>query len=42
MWYQPKFNVMLSSEFGTPKEFGKGFDPARECVLPGKCVLQSW
>eukprot|EP00879_Flechtneria_rotunda_P003852 GHRR01004092.1.p1 GENE.GHRR01004092.1~~GHRR01004092.1.p1 ORF type:complete len:424 (+),score=154.35 GHRR01004092.1:332-1603(+) len=26
-WYQPGHNVMVSSEFGTPAEFFKGFDP---------------
>jgi hypothetical protein len=28
MWYQPRLNVMLSSEFGTPQEFFGGFNPA--------------
>jgi len=27
-WYQPRFNVMLSSEWGAPKSFCKGFDPS--------------
>lgn len=25
-WYQPHHNVMLSTEFGAPKAFWKGFD----------------
>ncbi|GBF99564.1 hypothetical protein Rsub_12189 [Raphidocelis subcapitata] len=28
-WYQPRFNIMVSSEFGAPGEFLKGFDPAK-------------
>lgn len=27
-WYQPRHNIMVSTEFGTPAEFFKGFDPA--------------
>ncbi|WIA29980.1 hypothetical protein OEZ86_000078 [Tetradesmus obliquus] len=27
-WYQPAHNIMVSSEFGTPLEFFKGFNPA--------------
>lgn len=27
-WYQPKFNTMVSSEFGTPNKFIQGFNPA--------------
>ena len=27
-WYQPYHNVMMSTEFGAPKAFLKGFDPA--------------
>lgn len=27
-WYQPRHNIMVSTEFGTPLEFFKGFDPA--------------
>ncbi|OWF44416.1 Selenium-binding protein 1-A [Mizuhopecten yessoensis] len=27
-WYQPYHNVMISSEWGAPKYFRKGFDPA--------------
>jgi selenium-binding protein 1 len=26
-WYQPRHNVMVSSEWGAPKTFSKGFDP---------------
>eukprot|EP00854_Cymbomonas_tetramitiformis_P006061 gene6061-7284_t len=26
-WYQPEFNVMISTEWGEPKTFKKGFDP---------------
>lgn len=26
-WYQPRHNVMVSSEWGAPNTFGKGFDP---------------
>lgn len=26
--YQPRHNIMVSSEFGTPDEFFKGFNPA--------------
>ena len=25
-WYQPYYNVMMSTEFGAPKAFWKGFD----------------
>jgi len=27
-WYQPRHNVMVSSEWGSPKSFTKGFNPA--------------
>jgi selenium-binding protein 1 len=27
-WYQPRHNVMVSSEWGAPKAFTKGFDPS--------------
>lgn len=27
-WYQPKFDVMISSQWGAPKEFKKGLNPA--------------
>src|SRR5439155_897306 len=27
-WYQPRHNVMVSSEWGAPNTFAKGFDPA--------------
>ena len=26
-WYQPRHNVMISSEWGEPNTFLKGFDP---------------
>ena len=25
-WYQPKFNIMVSTEWAAPKTFKKGFD----------------
>lgn len=28
-WYQPHFNVLVSTSWGAPCEFFKGFDPAR-------------
>ena len=37
-WYQPRHNVMISSEWGVPKIVKHGFDPAHvdegECRLP--------
>ena len=27
-WYQPRHNVMISSEWGEPNSFLKGFNPA--------------
>ena len=27
-WYQPRHNVMISTEWGAPFAFKKGFDPA--------------
>jgi selenium-binding protein 1 len=27
-WYQPRQNVMLSTEWGTPNRIAHGFDPA--------------
>eukprot|EP00775_Hariotina_reticulata_P012725 gene12725-12855_t len=42
-WYQPGLNIMISSEFGTPKEFLKGFNPA---VVPehygSKLYVWNW
>lgn len=26
-WYQPKFNLMVASEWGAPKVFRRGFEP---------------
>lgn len=28
-WYQPYFDVMISSEFGTPNVFFRGYDPSK-------------
>ena len=33
-WYQPRHNVMISSEWGAPSAFTKGFNP--EDVAAGK------
>lgn len=27
-WYQPRHNVMISTEWGAPKALANGFDPA--------------
>lgn len=27
-WYQPRQNMLISTEFGAPNKFTKGFDPA--------------
>jgi 56kDa selenium binding protein (SBP56) len=27
-WYQPRFDVVISSEFGSPNAFKQGFDPS--------------
>lgn len=27
-WYQPRHNVMMSTEWGAPKALARGFDPA--------------
>jgi hypothetical protein len=32
-WYQPAHNIMVSTEFGTPAEFFKGFNPAGGAAL---------
>ena len=32
-WYQPRHNVMVSSEWAAPKTFSTGFDPQRRCRL---------
>ena len=34
-WYQPRHNVMISSEWGAPNSFKKGFNPAD--VQEGNC-----
>ena len=36
-WYQPRHNVMISSEWGEPNTFLHGFNPAH--VAEGKCRL---
>lgn len=28
-WYQPRHNVMISTEWGSPSAFKKGFNPAQ-------------
>ena len=34
-WYQPRHNVMVSSEWGEPKSFCNGFNPQH--VTDGQC-----
>ncbi|KAK9814393.1 hypothetical protein WJX72_005141 [[Myrmecia] bisecta] len=42
-WYQPRHNVMVSSEWGAPKEFFKGFNPANVATAYGnKLVFWDW
>ncbi|KAF8069628.1 selenbp1 [Scenedesmus sp. PABB004] len=42
-WYQPAHDVMVSSEFGTPAEFFKGFDPAIASTEYGsRLYVHSW
>eukprot|EP01120_Amphizonella_sp_Union-15-10_P000746 TRINITY_DN10775_c0_g1_i1.p1 TRINITY_DN10775_c0_g1~~TRINITY_DN10775_c0_g1_i1.p1 ORF type:complete len:466 (+),score=86.27 TRINITY_DN10775_c0_g1_i1:45-1442(+) len=36
-WYQPRHNIMVSSEWGSPKAFSKGFDPS-QLQLYGKSL----
>lgn len=36
-WYQPRHNVMISTEWGAPKVLAKGFNPAD--VKAGVCCL---
>ena len=38
-WYQPRHNVMISSEWGAPNAFKKGFNP--EDVKNGKDTINS-
>jgi hypothetical protein len=35
-WYQPAHNIMVSTEFGTPLEFFKGFNPAGAALAAGQ------
>ena len=37
-WYQPRHNVMVSSEWGAPNAYLKGFDP--KDVEEGKSAYQ--
>ena len=37
-WYQPRKNVMVSSEWGEPNTFMTGFNPAH--VAEGEYILQ--
>lgn len=36
-WYQPRHNVMISTEWGTPKKLKHGFDPAD--VAKGNVII---
>lgn len=36
-WYQPRHNVMISTEWGTPKKLIPGFDP--KDVAEGKSIF---
>lgn len=38
-WYQPRHNVMISTEWGAPKALGNGFNPAD--VKAGMCTFSS-
>lgn len=38
-WYQPRHNVMISTEWGAPKALGNGFNPAD--VKAGMCTFCS-
>lgn len=38
-WYQPRHNVMISTEWGAPKALGNGFNPAD--VKAGMCTFKS-
>ena len=38
-WYQPRHNIMISTELGAPKKFSKGFDPAD--MAKGKDIHRS-
>lgn len=43
-WYQPRHDVMISSEWGHPGCFTKGFNPAHvgEGKYGGKCYVWNW
>ncbi|GMH44391.1 hypothetical protein BSKO_12343 [Bryopsis sp. KO-2023] len=42
-WYQPRHNIMVSSEFGRPNSFLKGFDPAEAANAYGsKIYFWNW
>lgn len=40
-WYQPRHNIMVSSEFGAPSAFKEGFNPAQVPTHYGK-TLYFW
>src|SRR4051812_33298289 len=37
-WYQPRHNIMVSSEWGTPNEFTTGFNPAQVASKYGRSI----
>lgn len=39
-WYQPRHNVMISTEWGAPKALGNGFNPAD--VKAGMCGTHNY
>lgn len=42
-WYQPRHNIMVSSEFGAPGSFFKGFNPAEASTRYGsKLYFWDW
>lgn len=42
-WYQPHFNIMVSSEFGAPRSFFEGFDPSKATTEYGsKLYVWNW
>ncbi|KAI8468542.1 MAG: selenium binding protein [Monoraphidium minutum] len=42
-WYQPHYDIMVSSEFGAPRAFFKGFDPSKVASDYGsKLYVWSW
>lgn len=38
-WYQPRHNVMISTEWGEPNEVLRGFDP--KALATGKCRTEN-